>query len=525
MPTLDRRTAGRRRAWGRGPATLRFEPLEGRELLSAAKSQSDVVAVEFGTVHNLDWGNTFHAVGTLRNRGGGPAASAFQVDVYASGSQTIDSHAVKIGTISVPAGLQAGASIGFDKLLRLPPTALPGVGRSSPVYVELAVDPTNSLGESRTDDKHGLGQGVDTSAIVIVPAQVPHLVAAGLAVTTASPTWGSPLTVSAQVLNNSLADAPATRARVILTPVGVTASHGAGAADFVTIGSLAVPAISTGQSTGVSGTFTLPAMPPTVLAGASSYVVSVLQDADGVADPVGPHLARQGPGLDSAVIRIAANPTPTASGARPDLFAAAVQGPATLSWGQTTQVSATVQNLGDAGTGPVKVRFLLVNADGSSDRALTLADATLPAIAARKAQDFTQTISLPGRSPDEFALPGGAALRIVMQVDPENTIDETNEANNTTYSTPISLNLFSPFDAVTPPTSTTPAPTLAASTALPPLITSTTTSAKAAPAGAHAEGVADRTTRRAAAPNLITMTRHGRQHESHLRIFPKAPHP
>ena len=32
MPSHDRRAAARRRAWGRGPIILRFEPLEERQL-------------------------------------------------------------------------------------------------------------------------------------------------------------------------------------------------------------------------------------------------------------------------------------------------------------------------------------------------------------------------------------------------------------------------------------------------------------------------------------------------------------
>lgn len=36
MRTDQRRVAGRRQAWGRGPIILRFEPLEGRQLMSSA---------------------------------------------------------------------------------------------------------------------------------------------------------------------------------------------------------------------------------------------------------------------------------------------------------------------------------------------------------------------------------------------------------------------------------------------------------------------------------------------------------
>src|SRR4051794_26663351 len=34
MSSHDRRSAGRRRAWGRGPIILKFDPLERREVLS-----------------------------------------------------------------------------------------------------------------------------------------------------------------------------------------------------------------------------------------------------------------------------------------------------------------------------------------------------------------------------------------------------------------------------------------------------------------------------------------------------------
>src|SRR4051812_14450073 len=63
MPSQKRRAAGRRRAWGRGPIILRFESLEGRQLLTAPpKPLPDLVGAVFATTHNLDWGSSFHAV-------------------------------------------------------------------------------------------------------------------------------------------------------------------------------------------------------------------------------------------------------------------------------------------------------------------------------------------------------------------------------------------------------------------------------------------------------------------------------
>ena len=43
MPSHDRRAAGRRRAWGRGPIILKLESLERRALLAANSTLPDLV--------------------------------------------------------------------------------------------------------------------------------------------------------------------------------------------------------------------------------------------------------------------------------------------------------------------------------------------------------------------------------------------------------------------------------------------------------------------------------------------------
>src|SRR5436190_894664 len=128
-PTDERRAAARRRAWGRGPMILRFEPLEGRPLLAAsAAGKPDLVATHFETPHNLDWGDSFHATGTIQNQGDATAPAAFKVDVYASATQTIGPDAVLVGSIEVPSGLTPGASSAFDQAMKLPPAPVPDLG-------------------------------------------------------------------------------------------------------------------------------------------------------------------------------------------------------------------------------------------------------------------------------------------------------------------------------------------------------------------------------------------------------------
>ena len=75
MPTLNRRAAGRRRAWGRGPIILKFDSLERRELLSAAQ----LAGTSLATVHAADWGDSVAVQGTIVNQGGTTVTVPFDV--------------------------------------------------------------------------------------------------------------------------------------------------------------------------------------------------------------------------------------------------------------------------------------------------------------------------------------------------------------------------------------------------------------------------------------------------------------
>ena len=65
--SIDKRRAdARRRAWGRGPIILRFEPLEGRALLSTtAVALPDLIGQSFQTPTNLNWGDSLDAKGVV----------------------------------------------------------------------------------------------------------------------------------------------------------------------------------------------------------------------------------------------------------------------------------------------------------------------------------------------------------------------------------------------------------------------------------------------------------------------------
>ena len=90
MPSQDRRSAGRRRAWGRGPIILKFESLERRELLSSAgPALPDLVGSSFVTTPNADWNESITASGKITNQGRATVTTPFNVGIYASHNVTI----------------------------------------------------------------------------------------------------------------------------------------------------------------------------------------------------------------------------------------------------------------------------------------------------------------------------------------------------------------------------------------------------------------------------------------------------
>ena len=478
MPAQNRRAQARRKAWGRGPTILRFEPLEGRQLLSTATAPApDLIATAFDTLHNLYWGDSFQAVGTIANQGTAATTGPFNVNVYASASQTIDSNAVFVGTIAITTPIQPGATTGFNQTMTLPVMPVPNLGTSPSFYLELQVDPGNPDGEPDTADKQGLGQGFDTSVVTITPHQPSNLVGTSFQLSTNTATWGSVVGVSAQVTNTGPGDAPATRADIVATPAGQTPG---GAADF-TLGTISVPAVPANQSVSLQTNLTLPAIAPSVLASSSGLTLSLVQDVDYQANPISPHLATRGPGLDSATLAVtSANNTVTTASALPQLVVASIQAPtAPLAWGQSAQVGVTLQNTGTANAGAFRVQFSLIDPNNPGP-ALVLANTTVSGLLAGNSQTILQTIKMPptiaGQTP-----PATAQGEIQVTVDPEHVVDQLSRTGNMLASSAVTVNLVD-FDGngnvVTSPTSTTTSTTTTTTT------TTTKTAAQTAAAKA-----------------------------------------
>src|SRR5215475_6105874 len=70
MPSHDRRAAGRRRAWGRGPIILKLESLERRALMAANSALPDLVNSALATSNPIaDWNDTVEVLGRVTNQG------------------------------------------------------------------------------------------------------------------------------------------------------------------------------------------------------------------------------------------------------------------------------------------------------------------------------------------------------------------------------------------------------------------------------------------------------------------------
>ncbi len=454
MPTDKRRADARRRAWGRGPMILRFEPLEKRELLAATPSLPDLTGVSFQAPPSQSWGSTFQTQGVIVNQGNAAVSTPFLVDIYASPTPAVSQDSVVIGQVTVPAGLQPGAKSNFTQQVTLPVTPLNDLGSSGAFYVGMVIDPQNTVAESNEQNNSDTGAGVDymlESPPVVQPAS---LVGTGLGLSSNQMNWGGNFQLTQQITNTGAGNAPATRALVVLTPAGDTPGT---TADF-SLGSISVPAIAAGQSTTISPTITLPSIPPSAFSGVTSYILSVSQDADYVTNQVYPHTATQGLGLDQAAMSITSLSVGAATATQSGLE---VTGVATdsqaIDWGQSFQLGYTITNTSTNNAGSFRVRFLLAGTDGSIDNTLFLTDATLPGLAAGATQTFETTLTLPATLPAGETL-NSALATIAVVVDPENTLDETRTAT-VGFSPAFQLQVAGTPLAQTPTATPTPTPT------------------------------------------------------------------
>jgi hypothetical protein len=502
-------------------------------LTTPPQALPDLVGATFDTAHSRNWGDSFNAVGTILNQGNATTTGSFNVEVFASTTPTITSESVPLGQVTIPAGLGPHQSAQFNQIFTLPPTPIPNYNNGNPIYIDLFINPNKQVVESNYHNNAGVGAGYDVSPIQITPTQPSLLVGSSLGVTPTAANWGQTITVTAQVRNNAQGDAPPTRARIALTPTGLNP----GSAYDYTIGYLNIPTVPAWQTVNVSQQITLPAAPPSSLANQSQFTLSMAQDANFVTNPISPHVANQGAGLDMTPITITStSSTPATPTELPDMAPSNVVPSAkTVFWGYNFQVSTTIQNLGQAVTGPFNVRLLMTGSDGSLAHAIYLGEATIPGLQPNTSQQLTQTVHLPNELPNGVSLSSVAVGRIAVLVDPDQAVDQALRSNDLAESGPVVLRVLGSDGSSTVPTSpaigTTlgqpqPAGTIQTSTAA---VTTTPPSAAATPPTASlANARARASTARAARAANLKLLRHAPAHhqsltskvEHQLKIFP-----
>jgi len=454
MPSQDRRAAGRRRAWGRGPIILKFESLERRELLTVTPGLPDMVNSSLVTSTSVsDWGGNIEVEGLVTNQGGSTTPAAFEVALYASPVKGIDKYSVQIGQVEIPAGLTPGQSVPYETSVDLPSTPIPDVSSTGgTLYIAAVVNPTRTVAESTYRNNEDIGPPHDAAPILIEAPAPADLEGTTFAVTPTDATWGSTITVTAQITNNGTGPSPQTRALIALTPQGLNY----GGTSTVGIGNIEVPPLAAYQTVNLVQNITLPAIAPVPLTNYTNFGLTMTQDADYLTNQLYPHQPDQGVGYDQTALSITYNstsPTPTL-GPLADLAASSVLlSKSTLTWGSSVQVTTEVQNLGQADAGTFLVRFLLTGQSGSINDAIFLADATIPSLAAGYNQQLTQTLQLPSRLPAGVTLNNVGYSRIAVIVDPENVVNESLYSNNASVSAPFIVRL--PGNATTVPTTAT----------------------------------------------------------------------
>ena len=231
----------------------------------------------------------------------------------------------------------------------------------------------------------------------IQPATPASLIGTTLAVTPTDPTWGSTITVTAQITNESSGSSPQTRALLSLSPQGLSY----GGSTTVGIGNIIVPPLGPYQTVNLVQNITLPAVEPSAIANYTNFGLTMVQDADYLTNDLYPNQPDQGIGLDQAAISITTSPTSTATvGTLPDLAASSVLlSRSSVNWGSSIQATTEIQNLG-AGRRP-RVQGLL--RPDRSDRLAHRRDLPgpddVPALASGASQQVTQTLQLPVRLP------------------------------------------------------------------------------------------------------------------------------
>jgi len=433
---------------------LRLEHLEGRQLLSAASNLPDLVNSSLATSNSVsNWGGSIEVEGQVKNQGGGITTVPFSVELYASPIRGINRDSVPIGSVTIPPGLAAGQSAAYQTSLTLPSTPIPNVSNNGgTVHIDAVVNPSHAVIESNYRNNEDLGPPYDSVPVLIQAPYPAELVGTTFAVTPTAATWGSTITVTAQITNQGAGPSPQTRALISLTPSGLTY----GDTTTVGIGNITIPPLAPYQTFNLVQNITLPAVEPVVVSNYTSFGLSMTQDADYLTNDLYPHGPTQGVGYDQAPITITAASNSTATtGPLPDLAASSIIQPQhVLYWGQSFAVSTAVQNVGQGAAPPFYVFFLLTGQSGSLTDSIFLGETVVNGLKPGAIQPITQTLTLPNTLPSGISLGNVGYGRVSVMIDSQNMLNESLRSNGDSISAPFLIRL--PGNALSVPNQPVP---------------------------------------------------------------------
>jgi subtilase family serine protease len=346
---------------------------------SGVKIGPDLVVSALTGSTNAASGGTVSVTETTKNSGGGPAGAS-TTRYYFSANTTLDAGDTQIGARSVP-GLAALATSVQTSTLTLPGNIATGT-----YYILASADADGVVTET-----------VETNNTTVLTIHVgPDLVVTALSAP-GSPLPGDSMTVTDTTKNQGVGDAPASTTSYYLSTNATFESSD------VLIGSRSVSALAgNGGTNSGPGTITIPAN----TAPGSYYVLAVADGPSAVPETI----------ETNNVLAVSLK-------VGPDLIASGLTKPTSVSSGTVVTLTDTTKNQGGA-TPNTSTTYLYFSTNTALDAADTLLGSrVVPALGAGATSS----------SPMNVTIPAGLATGtyyIIVKVDGDNTVSESNETNN-----------------------------------------------------------------------------------------------
>jgi hypothetical protein len=366
MSPNDRRARARRKAWGRGPMILRFDPLEGRQLLSTLTPEAPASGAVPGAAEILA------APVLATDPAPGDLASTTVVNLSATATSNTD------------------------------PVAIPFSAGEDPA----ASGPAAGGGEATTTS---VTPTTPTTTPPVAPADRPDLVPVAFG-TKSNLAWGERFTAQGAVRNEGNT----------ATPAGVKVDVYASTSPQLAPGAVYVGSATIDQPIAPGGTaeFTGSMIaPPIAFTASPNYYFTLKVDGDGVVAETDE--ANNGGGGVAPTAAVQVVPERTAELAATS-FAAVPLLNGTLRWGRTLQVEATIANGASGVTAPpTRARIVAYAKGGSPDGtgAVTVGELFAPALPGGATTTLRGTIYLPLQTPGALAGQSAITFTIVPDAD------------------------------------------------------------------------------------------------------------